>query len=277
MFCPNCGKNLPDNAMFCDGCGTRMAAAPAPAPVQPPVQAPVQPQAPVYGQPPMQAPMYAQAPAPAYAPSQPNPMLDNAIGGLKGFFSKNPADAVEKAGKSKSLEWLILFGIVALLNMLYNALAPLHYSGDFDALGLVSGLLETGVWFFGTAMALFLLCKLCFNKDVAIPNIFNMTAVALLPLGCSALLSTILGFVWTSLESVVYSAALIGFALLVYFGIQKLADVQLNVWHVIVLFAVVLLVVAAINALWAEITTPSYSSSYSYSYSDYGDLLDYFG
>lgn len=23
MFCSNCGKNLPNNAMFCDGCGTK--------------------------------------------------------------------------------------------------------------------------------------------------------------------------------------------------------------------------------------------------------------
>lgn len=37
MFCPNCGKSLPDNAKFCSGCGLKMefsdpaAAAPAPA------------------------------------------------------------------------------------------------------------------------------------------------------------------------------------------------------------------------------------------------------
>ena len=26
MFCPTCGKNLPDNARFCDGCGNAIAA-----------------------------------------------------------------------------------------------------------------------------------------------------------------------------------------------------------------------------------------------------------
>ncbi len=31
MFCRNCGKNLSDNAKFCDGCGTRVDTAPAPA------------------------------------------------------------------------------------------------------------------------------------------------------------------------------------------------------------------------------------------------------
>ena len=38
MICPNCGKELADNALFCTGCGTRMEAkaAPAPAPVAAP-------------------------------------------------------------------------------------------------------------------------------------------------------------------------------------------------------------------------------------------------
>lgn len=277
MFCPNCGKNLPDNAMFCDGCGTRIAAAPVQPPVQPPVQAPVQPpvQAPVQPpvqapvQPPVQAPVYA--PAPAYKPAQPNPLLDNSIAAIKGFFSKDPSEAVNKAGKDTSLAWLILFGIVAFFNMLYSALSPLHYSGDFDALGLVSGLLDAGVWFFGMSMAVLLLCKLAFGKDVAIPNIFNMTAVALLPLGCAYLLNIVLGFVWGNLETVVTYSAIVAFALLLYFGIQKLADVKLNVWHLVILFAVVLLVSAGVSALWNEITAPSIPSIGGY---DYGDLLD---
>lgn len=38
MFCPNCGKQLPDDAKFCGGCGTRMEAPkPAPDANKPPV------------------------------------------------------------------------------------------------------------------------------------------------------------------------------------------------------------------------------------------------
>ena len=37
MFCPNCGKQLPDDARFCGGCGTKVEAAP---------QAPAAPKAP---------------------------------------------------------------------------------------------------------------------------------------------------------------------------------------------------------------------------------------
>ena len=45
-FCPNCGNQLPDDAMFCNSCGTKMDAASAPAQQAAPVQqqAPVQPQ-----------------------------------------------------------------------------------------------------------------------------------------------------------------------------------------------------------------------------------------
>ncbi len=53
MFCPNCGKQLPENGNFCPNCGTKVAAAQQPAqvpPVQvPPVQVPtvsVQPEVP---------------------------------------------------------------------------------------------------------------------------------------------------------------------------------------------------------------------------------------
>ena len=49
MFCPNCGKQLPDDSTFCEHCGTKIEAeqlqgapsAPAQSPVQPSVQAPV--------------------------------------------------------------------------------------------------------------------------------------------------------------------------------------------------------------------------------------------
>ncbi len=37
MFCENCGKQIPDGSAFCEHCGTRMAAAPAPAPAAAPV------------------------------------------------------------------------------------------------------------------------------------------------------------------------------------------------------------------------------------------------
>lgn len=53
MFCPNCGKQLPENGNFCPNCGEKLMAAPQAQPVQPvqvpPVQVPpvsVQPEVP---------------------------------------------------------------------------------------------------------------------------------------------------------------------------------------------------------------------------------------
>ena len=54
MFCPNCGKNVPDDSKFCDGCGFSFAnAEPASAPE--PAAEPAPAAEPVYAQ------QYAQA------------------------------------------------------------------------------------------------------------------------------------------------------------------------------------------------------------------------
>ena len=236
MFCPNCGKNLPDNSAFCDGCGTRLGAAPAP----------VQPAAPVYAAP--------------VAPAQPNPTLDNLIAAIKGFFSANPVNGIEKASKSTSLEWLILFGITAFFNMFYRALMPCHEDGDFMAIGLLGGLLYTAIMFFGLSVILLLVLKLTCNKDVAMSKIFNVTALAMLPLGISYLLNIIFGFVWDGMTATFTTVALIAFAMLLYAGIQKLGDNKASIWIVVILFAVILLVMYGWGALWLEITEEDFTA-----------------
>lgn len=252
MFCPNCGKNLPDNSAFCDGCGTRLAAAPAP-------QAPA-------------APVYNQAPA------QSSPILDDSIAAFKGFFSKEPTAAIDKASKSTGLEWLIIFGIIAFFNMFLTALKPCHlWESDFDALGLVGGLLNTALYFFGMSFAVLLLFKLAYNKDVAITKIFNVTAVAMLPLGCAYLLNIVFGFVWFGLTDTVDSVAIIAFALLLYYGIQKLGEIKLPLWSLLILFAAVLLVMAGWGELWAEITGPSIPSAADAANQAANQAMDAFG
>jgi len=69
MFCENCGKNLPDGAKFCNGCGAKTeavqpayAAAAEPAPARP------APPPPVYAQPQAQT---AYAPGQTYAQQPP--------------------------------------------------------------------------------------------------------------------------------------------------------------------------------------------------------------
>ena len=68
-FCPKCGTALPDNAMFCAGCGAQFPNAPQQPPMQqqqPPMQQQQPPMQQQYQQPMQQQP-YAPAPAPAPA------------------------------------------------------------------------------------------------------------------------------------------------------------------------------------------------------------------
>lgn len=68
MFCDKCGKQLPDGALFCDGCGAKLAPAPAPAAEPAPVQA---------------APTVAPTAAPAaQAPAEKKPLNSKGLIGL---------------------------------------------------------------------------------------------------------------------------------------------------------------------------------------------------
>ena len=59
MKCVNCGKELAEGNLFCDGCGTKVEAAP----VEAPVETPVEPVAPTQPNPPVQ-PYYGYQPMP---------------------------------------------------------------------------------------------------------------------------------------------------------------------------------------------------------------------
>ena len=107
MFCPQCGKQLPDGAKFCAACGASLTRVPTQAaqPVVQPVQAPVPPAVtppvqsqpiqtpPVQAQPiqtqPVQAPVYPEAPqTPPPAAPDPNPVKESVVrtspsGGLR--------------------------------------------------------------------------------------------------------------------------------------------------------------------------------------------------
>ena len=77
MFCSNCGKQAPDGAKFCTGCGTPLATPVAPTPAAPVVEAPapvVEPVAPVVEAPaPVVEPVapVVEAPAPVVEPVAP--------------------------------------------------------------------------------------------------------------------------------------------------------------------------------------------------------------
>jgi hypothetical protein len=83
--------------------------------------------------------------------------------------------------------------------------------------------------------------------------VFNVTAVAMLPLGCSYLLSIVFGFVWSGLTAVTINVALIAFALLLYIAMQNMTDAKPSVWSFAIIMAIIFLVLQGYNALWIEI------------------------
>lgn len=119
MFCLNCGKENPDGAQFCKGCGSPMAAqAPAPVPVM------AQPAAPVG---------YAAAPAAYGQPQQAAARL----GGVKGFVSNNKRSLIILIAA------MVLVAVVAivLVNCMGGSAAPAKgsysvRSGDSDSVTL---------------------------------------------------------------------------------------------------------------------------------------------
>lgn len=92
MYCPMCGREVKDDAVFCPNCGSRLS---APQPKQAPVPPPPQP-APQYTQ--QSAPAYQRAPAPAPRPPK-----------------KQKAPKAKKPGKSWPTRVLAICLIAALV------------------------------------------------------------------------------------------------------------------------------------------------------------------
>jgi TM2 domain-containing membrane protein YozV len=76
MFCSNCGKQNPDNAKFCDGCGQPVASTAAPQYAPPRQQQYTPPPQPQYAPPP--PPQYAPPQPPVYPQPQQSPFAPNA-------------------------------------------------------------------------------------------------------------------------------------------------------------------------------------------------------
>ncbi len=145
MFCPSCGKTNPDDARFCDGCGSDMTAAkvsppPPPPPPPPAYQAPV---APVY-----QAPRAQYTPAPADDLTKPLSVggflgtmivLCIPIVGIIMFFVWCFGSRVNKNRKNfvRAYFWLLVIGFVLSIVcsiVMWTLIAQFMNSTDFQAM-----------------------------------------------------------------------------------------------------------------------------------------------
>ncbi len=228
MFCSKCGKSIPENAMFCDGCGAQIGAASE-----------------------SQAPSYRSA----VAAVQSNPIVDNFLKVLKSFFSKNSLKAVEDSAKSTTLEW-ILVGLLSVIVYAFALAANVGQTLTQLAEGETPSVYNFGVWllfgilfgvvaFFAAGFGVFLGAKITSGSFINVNSAFNVVAAGTLPLACVYCANILLGFIWWPIAATLAVCGIIACAVYMYSGFQKLAHFTNTpyitysiVWSVIVTVSV---------------------------------------
>lgn len=168
MFCSICGKNLTDDAKFCDGCGAQVGVVTNTQ--NEPVNVSVQ--------------------------KSDNPIFKDTLRTLRGFFSKNTVKTIGEAAKSVGMEWSIL-GLISMV--VYAFALAINVKQIIDSLlGPVADLLGDSLYNFGSLFLYGLLIgvgtyflmsfsmygavKLIFKKNVSIKSVLNLVATASLPM-----------------------------------------------------------------------------------------------
>lgn len=207
-FCPQCGKPLDPDATFCAGCGAKIGTK-------------------------------AKAAAPAI-------FVDFASTG-KDFFTKGPAVAAQKAAQSKGLAWII-YACLAVVAFMFAAATNIHQFFFFglkraydvsgkplrDAvktmyrfgLGILFSFILASIVFAAFAFAIYLASKLVLKKNVSLMSVFNLVAVASIPVTIASLLNLLIGLTWAPLTVILYGTAIILSLYMMFTGIDKLADFE---------------------------------------------------
>lgn len=253
MFCSNCGKAVVEGANFCDGCG-----------------------APIFANENTEVPVVRPQPA-----KMPNPMFENFVKRIKGFFSLNAVKTVGEAAQSTGMEWLLLAGMAILAYTLAFAanIGQLVSSmfGSFlsDGMynfgwGLVFGFLFGSITYFLMSALIFLIVKVIYKKQVSIIKVFNMVAVASMPLACVYTLNILCGFVWMPLVVIFSVSGLVATSILLYAGMQKLAKFETSpflayvcIWSIVVTVVCIVLAIVAnyvVDSMVSSLVGNSYTS-----------------
>lgn len=215
MFCKNCGKELTDDAKFCNACGTS-------------VEGVAQPAA-------------ASTPAPQGTTVTIPPIFANFLPELKELFSKNPTKIASVAAKSTGFEWAI-WALVSLFSFAFSAaLVPLQIikdlagslgnsvMGDLEypfgglfGISLLIGFITYGIF----AAGFWGLNCLVHKKLIHPCKTLNVLSCAIIPLIAVQLLNMALGFMWLPLTVYGILFAMILLVILLYVGIQRIEKIE---------------------------------------------------
>ena len=214
MFCNKCGKELPDNATFCSGCGNKVGTAPA-------------------------------AAAPAANASLP-PILSRLITQLKYFFTKkDPIGVVAHSAKDNSFSGIILavfgmlmFALGAMVNInqgmesfyksvygelfkdLSKELAKHFPSGA--SFGMM--LLVAFVVYVVAVLAIYLVVNNVAKKQLSISGACNIVAYASIPMIVVSILNMIFGLIWFFLPVAFMLLAVIATLIILIVSVSKVTD-----------------------------------------------------
>ncbi len=238
MFCNKCGKQLPDNATFCSGCGNQVGAAPA-----------------------------AAAPA---APSSLPPILGRLISQLKNFFTKkDPIGVVAHSAKDNSFSGVILavfgmlmFALSAMVNI--NQGMESYYKSIYDeyfkefskelAKHFPSGasfgmmLLAAFVIYVVAVLAIYFVVNNLAKKQLSISGACNIVAYASIPMIVVSVLNMLFGLIWFFLPVAFMLLAVLATLIILLVSISKVTDGEKPLTVNSVIFGVVAIV--ALVIIW---------------------------
>ena len=241
MFCKKCGKELPDNAQFCSGCGNQIGAAPAA--VAAPAQVPV--------------------------------IFKRLIAQIVNFFTKkNPLGVVANSAKDNSFSGLILalFGaIVMSLSTMVNVNQGMlaitkwqykKYGVKFtseaakalaknypSAASFFLTLLGVVVTFAAAGFILFAVANYFAKKPLTISGAFNIVSYASIPVICAAILNMLLGLIWITLAPLTMFFAGLFTILLIISAFNKVIDSEKNFTSDVIVVMSIALVAIILGAI----------------------------
>lgn len=240
MFCSQCGKEIPEGAAFCPGCGTSANPQSAPA-----AQA-------------------AAAPVPAQ-PSAASKIFASFLAVVKGVFSKDIVKTIGTQAKNTDFTWIIGIALSLLsfaFAMPVNILQGISYlikSAAGEIGGSVMKYLKFPFFsFFGTSLlvsiltlgavigGLWLVAKLVSKKNVSWFCVLNLVATATLPLSACYIVNMLLGLIWMPLTIIVSVTALFMTVVLLYAGMQKLEKPEVSPFFAFTGFVAVAVIVAVL-------------------------------
>lgn len=223
MFCNKCGKQLPDNAVFCSGCGNQVgAAAPTAAPK-------------------------AKAASSGELPL----ILKRLIGQVVGFFTKkDPVGVVTGSAHDKTWSGAILAGfgaiimaLAAMINVNQGLLSSIKDNYDVStsqakdlmkAYGLkfpsgvsfLMTLLTVVVLYAVVAAMVYVVTTKIAKKELSLPGALNIVAYASIPMICVSILNMLAGLIWFVLPVLFMLIAIVATLILISAGASSVCALE---------------------------------------------------